>query len=144
MINVRIVLREKGGEIYSVSPGTTVFDALTLMADKNIGALVVLEEKKIAGIFSERDYARKVILKGKASKEITVGEIMTTNVVSVRPAQTVEECMSLMTVHRIRHLPVMEEEELIGVISIGDVVKAIISDKDFMIQQLEHYITGGP
>lgn len=144
MINVRIVLREKGGEIYSVSPGTTVFDALTLMADKNIGALVVLEEKKITGIFSERDYARKVILKGKASKEITVGEIMTSTVVTVRPASTVEECMTLMTEHRIRHLPVMEGEELIGVISIGDVVKAIISDKDFMIQQLEHYITGGP
>lgn len=144
MINVRIVLREKGSEIYSVDPGTTVFDALTLMADKNIGALVVLEEKKITGIFSERDYARKVILKGKASKEITVGEIMTSTVVTVRPASTVEECMTLMTEHRIRHLPVMEGEELIGVISIGDVVKAIISDKDFMIQQLEHYITGGP
>lgn len=144
MINVRIVLREKGGEIWSVSPGTTVFDALTMMAEKNIGALVVLEDRKIAGIFSERDYARKVILKGKASKEITVGEIMTSVVVTVRPASTVEECMTLMTEHRIRHLPVMEGEELIGVISIGDVVKAIISDKDFMIQQLEHYITGGP
>jgi CBS domain-containing protein len=144
MINVRIVLREKGGEIYSVSPGTTVFDALTLMAEKNIGALLVLEDKKIAGIFSERDYARKVILKGKASKEITVGEIMTSVVVTVQPSSSVEECMTLMTEHRVRHLPVVEQDELIGVISIGDVVKAMISDKDFMIQQLEHYITGGP
>jgi CBS domain-containing protein len=144
MINVRIVLGEKGGEIWSVSPGTIVFDALTLMAEKNIGALLVLDGKKLAGIFSERDYARKVILKGKASKEITVAEIMTTVVVSVRPAQTVEECMTLMTEHRIRHLPVVEGDELIGVISIGDVVKAIISDREFMIQQLEHYIAGGP
>jgi CBS domain-containing protein len=144
MINVRIVLGEKGREIYTVSPEATVFEALTLMADKNIGALVVLDGKKIAGIFSERDYARKVILKGKASKEITVAEIMTSVVVTVRPASTVEECMNLMTEHRVRHLPVVEQEELVGVISIGDVVKAIISDKDFMIHQLEGYITGGP
>jgi CBS domain-containing protein len=144
MINVRDILQEKGREIWRVSPGTTVFDALKLMADRNIGALLVLEGEKLAGIFSERDYARKVILKGKASKDTAVAEIMTAVVVTVRPSQTVEECMELMTANRIRHLPVVDGDELAGVISIGDVVKAIISDREFTIKQLENYITGGP
>lgn len=144
MINVRDILQEKGREIWKVSPQTSVFDALRLMADRNIGALLVLEGEKLAGIFSERDYARKVILKGKASKETAVGEIMTAVVVTVRLSQNVEECMELMTANRIRHLPVIEGEELAGVISIGDVVKAIISDREFTIKQLENYITGGP
>lgn len=144
MINVRDILQEKGKEIWKVSPDTSVFDALKLMADRNIGALLVLDGKKLAGIFSERDYARKVILKGKASKDTAVREIMTAVVVTVRLAQTVEECMELMTANRIRHLPVVEGDQLAGVISIGDVVKAIISDREFTIKQLENYITGGP
>jgi CBS domain-containing protein len=143
MINVRDILQDKGREIWRVSPQTSVFDALRLMADRNIGALLVLEGEKLAGIFSERDYARKVILKGKASKDTAVAEIMTAVVVTVRPSQTVEECMELMTANRIRHLPVLDGQELAGVISIGDVVKAIISDREFTIKQLENYITGG-
>jgi len=144
MINVRDILQEKGREIWRVSPDTSVFDALKLMADRNIGALLVLDGEKLAGIFSERDYARKVILKGKASRDTAVREIMTAVVVTVRLAQTVEECMELMTANRIRHLPVVEGDQLAGVISIGDVVKAIISDREFTIKQLENYITGGP
>jgi CBS domain-containing protein len=144
MINIRHILQEKGNEIWSVTPQTSVLNALKLMADKNIGALVVLEEDKLVGIFSERDYARKVILKGKASKDTAVKEIMTSVIVTVRPSHTVEECMELMTDKRVRHLPVIDEDRLLGVISIGDVVKALISDKEFMIKQLEHYITGTP
>jgi CBS domain-containing protein len=143
MITVRDILHAKGNQIWSVSPDSTVFDALQLMADKNIGALIVLDGEKIAGIFSERDYARKIILKGKASKETSVEEIMTSEVTTLRLEQSVEECMGLMTDKRIRHLPVLEGEKLIGLISIGDVVKAIISDKEFTIKQLENYITGG-
>jgi CBS domain-containing protein len=142
MTLVREILQEKGNQIWWVSPESSVFDALQLMADKNIGALIVREGENIAGIFSERDYARKVILKGKASKDTAVREIMTTDVTSVKPGQTVEECMGLMTDKRIRHLPVVEGGELIGMISIGDVVKAIIDEKEFMIRQLENYITG--
>ena len=144
MITVRDILRQKGNQIWWVSPASTVFDALELMAEKNLGALLVLDGEKIAGIFSERDYARKIILKGKASKETSVEEIMTSEVTTVRPGQFVEECMALMTDNRIRHLPVLEGEKLVGLISIGDVVKAIISEKDFTIKQLENYITGGP
>jgi CBS domain-containing protein len=144
MINVRDILQEKGREVWRVSPQTSVFDALKLMADRNIGALLVLEGEKLAGIFSERDYARKVILKGKASKDTAVAEIMTAVVVTVGSSQTVEECMELMTANRIRHLPVLDGDDLAGVISIGDVVKAIISDREFTIKQLENYITGGP
>ncbi len=138
------LLRAKEREIWSVKPDSSVLEALKLMADKNIGALLVFEEEKLVGIFSERDYARKVILKGKASKDTTVKEIMSSKVLYVKPEQSVEECMALMTDKRIRHLPVLEEDKVVGVISIGDVVKAIISDKDFMIHQLESYITGVP
>lgn len=144
MITVRDILQVKGNQIWSVSPDATVFSALELMAEKNVGALVVLDGENLAGIFSERDYARKVILKGKASKETSVEEIMTSDVTTVRPGQSVDECMALMTERRIRHLPVFEGEKLVGLISIGDVVKAVISEREFMIQQLEHYITGGP
>lgn len=144
MIFVRDILKGKGNEIWWVSPDTIVFDALKLMAEKNVGALVVLDGESLAGIFSERDYARKIILKGKASKETSVEEIMTSEVTTVRPGQSVDECMALMTDKRIRHLPVFEGEKLVGLISIGDVVKAIISEREFIIQQLEHYITGGP
>lgn len=138
------LLRAKEREIWSVRPDSSVLEALNLMADKNVGALLVFEEEKLVGIFSERDYARKVILKGKASKDTTVKEIMSSKVLYVKPEQSVEECMALMTDKRIRHLPVLEEDQVVGVISIGDVVKAIISDKDFMIHQLESYITGVP
>ena len=138
------LLGAKGDEIWSVRPDGSVLEALNLMADKNVGALLVFEEEKLVGIFSERDYARKVILKGKASKDTTVKEIMSSKVLYVKPEQSVEECMALMTDKHIRHLPVLDENQVVGVISIGDVVKAVISDKDFMIHQLESYITGVP
>jgi CBS domain-containing protein len=144
MITVRDILQRKGNQIWSVAPDSTVYDALLLMAEQNVGALLVLDGEKIVGIFSERDYARKIILKGKASKETSVDEIMTSEVTTVHPGQFVEECMGLMTDKRIRHLPVLEGEKLAGLISIGDVVKAIISDREFIIKQLESYITGGP
>lgn len=144
MITVRDILRAKGDQIWWISPDATVFSALELMAEKNVGALVVLDGETLAGIFSERDYARKVILKGKASKETSVREIMTSEVTTVRPGQSVDECMALMTDKRIRHLPVFEGEKLVGLISIGDVVKAVISEREFIIKQLENYITGGP
>lgn len=137
------ILKTKGRDVWTVSPDSTVYDALQVMADKNVGALMVLENDEVVGVFSERDYARKVILKGKASKDTLVSEIMSTELVWVRPDQTIEVCMGLMTDKRIRHLAVLEEGRLVGVISIGDVVKAIISEQEFTIQQLEHYITGG-
>jgi len=142
MISVSDILKEKGRQVWSVTPETTVFDALRLMADKNIGALVVLKGNVVAGIFSERDYARKVILKGQASKTLAVGEIMTSEVVTVRPDLRVAACMAKMSDKHIRHLPVVEAGQLVGLISIGDVVKAIISDKEFTIKQLENYISG--
>ncbi len=142
MTTVAQVLQEKGNAIWSVSPEATVYDALQLMAEKNVGALLVLDDRKLVGILSERDYARKIILRGKTSKETLVREIMSVEVRYVRPENTLEECMALMTDKHIRHLPVLEDERLIGVISIGDVVRAVISEKEFLIQQLEHYITG--
>ena len=142
MTTVRHVLETKGRNVWSVSPDATVYEALKVMADNNVGALVVLAGDQLKGVISERDYARKVILKGKFSRETPVSEIMSTDVVTVRPEQSIEECMALMTDKRIRHLPVLEGEKLVGVISIGDVVKAIISDKEFTIKQLENYITG--
>ncbi|MFQ6113004.1 MAG: CBS domain-containing protein [bacterium] len=136
------ILKAKGHEVWWVTPDTSVFDALKVMADKNVGALLVLEADKLVGIFSERDYARKVILKGKYSKNTPVKEIMNQKVVYVRPEHSIEECMALMTGKRIRHLPVLKENRLIGMISIGDVVKTIISEQEFTIKQLENYITG--
>jgi CBS domain-containing protein len=142
MPTVNDLLQTKGHTVWSVAPNTTVYEALELMADKNVGALLVLDGGRVAGIFSERDYARKIILKGRASRETPVREIMTERVVFVRPEQTVAECMALMTHKHIRHLPVLAGDEVIGVISIGDVVKAIISEQEFMIEQLENYISG--
>lgn len=143
MQTVRGLLRDKGSQVYSVAPETSVYDALNLLAEKSLGALVVLtREGDLAGIVSERDYARKVELLGMTARETPVREIMTERVVCVRPDQTVEECMALMTNKRIRHLPVIEGNMLIGIVSIGDVVKAIISEQEFMIAQLENYITG--
>jgi len=142
MVTVRQCLQSKGGEIWSIRPDISVYEALERMAEKDIGALLVLDEENLVGIFSERDYARKVILQGKSSRDTWVSEIMTSRVVFVRPEQTIEECMALMTEKHIRHLPVLDGERLVGVISIGDVVKAIISEQKFVIKQLEHYITG--
>lgn len=143
MYTVRQVLQEKGREVYSVGPQATVYEALQLMAEKNIGAVVVLEQGRVVGIFSERDYARKVVLHGKASRTTTVGEVMTRDVLYAKPDDSIEDCMSLMTAKRHRHLPVMDGDRLVGLVSIGDVVKAIISDREFTIRELERYITGG-
>jgi len=143
MKTVRDILKQKGLGLCSVRPDSTVYDALKLMAEKNIGAVLVLDGERPVGILSERDYARQVILKGKTSKDTPVREIMTSKVVFVRPEQSIEECMALMTDKRIRHLPVLEESKLIGVVSIGDIVKAVISEKEFLIAQLENYIASG-
>jgi CBS domain-containing protein len=142
MPTVNDLLQTKGHSVWSVEKETTVFHALELMADKDVGALLVLDEGRVAGIFSERDYARKIILRGRTSRETPVREIMTEKVLYVRPEQTVHDCMALMTRHRVRHLPVLAEGELIGLVSIGDVVKCIMDDQEFMIEQLENYITG--
>ena len=142
MKTVKELLRVKGYQVWSIGPDATVYEALTLMAEKDVGALLVLDSGQLVGILSERDYARKIVLKGKTSRETPVREIMTEKVVWVRPDQTIEECMALMTNKHIRHLPVMEEGRLLGVISIGDVVKDIISEQEFVIAQLENYITG--
>ncbi|MGV3502328.1 MAG: CBS domain-containing protein [Adhaeribacter sp.] len=142
MGKVRNILQTKGNAIISVEPQDTVYYALELMCEKNVGALLVLREGRFAGLFTERDYARKVILKGKASKETLVGEIMTENVATVTPDTPIEECMQLMTRSYIRHLPVLEGQELKGLISIGDLVKYIIDEQKFIIENLEHFITG--
>jgi CBS domain-containing protein len=137
------ILRTKSIQaVYTIAPTATVFDAVTLMAEKNIGALLVTEGEKIVGIVTERDYARKMILMGRASKETPVRSIMTSEVMYVRPGHTSEECMALMTDSRVRHLPVMDSGKLVGLVSIGDLVKDIISDQRFTIEQLEHYIRG--
>jgi len=143
MTTVRQLLEAKGRDIWTISPDNTVYEALKLMADKNVGALVVMEGNRMVGIFSERDYARKVVLHGKFSREILVSGIMTREVYSVTPEHTIKECMAVMTQGRFRHLPVLVGEELVGVISIGDVVKALLSEQDFMIAQLENFIGGG-
>jgi CBS domain-containing protein len=136
------LLAAKGRDVWSVTPDTIVFDALQLMADRNVGAVLVVEDDGLVGVFSERDYARKIILKGKSSKEMPVSDIMTSRVVCVGPDQSVEECMGLMTDKRVRHLPVIDGETLVGIVSIGDVVKAIIADREEAIEQLEQYING--
>ncbi len=143
MMTVRDVIEAKGHHVWSVGPDTTVYETLRLMAEKEIGAVLVMDHGTTVGIFSERDYARQVILKGRASKDTPTGEVMTARVVYVRPEQTVEDCMALMTDKRVRHLPVLEGESLSGILSIGDVVKAVISDKEFIIHQLEQYIASG-
>ncbi len=142
MKRVKDILDVKGREIYSIEPDASVYDAMKLMADKEIGSLVVMEGTKLVGLISERDYARKVILMGRSSKSTQVREIMTTRVVYAQPEQNIEECMALVTEKRVRHLPVIDEGQLVGVISIGDLVKSIISEQKFIIEQLERYIRG--
>jgi CBS domain-containing protein len=142
MKHIEHILRHKGKAFWFVSPNAMVYDALALMAEKAVGALLVLEAGRLVGIISERDYARKVILQGKSSLATPVREIMTRALVTVTPQHTVEECMAVMTAKRIRHLPVMVEEEVVGVVSIGDLVKASLDEKDYMIKQLETYIMG--
>ena len=142
MINVRDILRDKGTTVYSISPDDTVYDALKIMAEKNIGSLVVLKEGRIAGVISERDYARKIVLKNKFSKETKVEEIMTGEVATVTPDVDLEQCMGLVTEKRLRHLPVVENDRVVGIISIGDIVKGIIDHKERIIEQLESYIKG--
>jgi len=137
------ILKSKPDQtVHTITPTASVFDAVKLMAEKNIGALLVMEGEKVVGIITERDYARKVVLMARSSKETPVRDVMTSSVMYVRPDQTSEECMVLMTENRLRHLPVMNGDKLIGLISIGDLVKDIISEQKFIIQQLEHYITG--
>ncbi|WER46068.1 CBS domain-containing protein [Cupriavidus sp. WKF15] len=144
MTTARQVVESKPSQaIFSIPPTATVYAALQLMAEKGIGAVLVMEHGKIVGILSERDYARKVILMQRSSRDTLVRDIMTSSVIYVSGDQTTNECMALMTKHRMRHLPVMDGEELIGMLSIGDLVKDIISEQQFIIEQLEHYIHGG-
>jgi CBS domain-containing protein len=139
---VKDILRVKGSNVYSTTPDTTVYDALEQMAEKNVGALLVLEGEKIVGLISERDYARKAILKGRLSKETAVREIMTANIITVGPEEDLEKCMELFTDKHVRHLPVIANEEILGIVSIGDVVKGVIDYKEFIIQEQEKYIRG--
>lgn len=140
MTTIRQLLDDKGTEVSSISPDARVYDAVALMAEKEIGSLVVIEDGRVVGLISERDYARKVILKGRASRETQVRDIMTTRVVYAHPEQTVEECMAILTDQRVRHLPVMDQGKLVGIISIGDLVKSIITEQKFLIEQLVQYI----
>lgn len=140
--SVRQLLREKGGATHVVGPEATVLEALEAMAKHDIGALVVTDDTRLVGMFSERDYARKVILRGKASRDTPIADVMTTSVITVEPGSSMGDCMRLMTDHRIRHLPVVDDGALLGVVSIGDVVKAVMAEQEFMIEQLETYIRG--
>jgi CBS domain-containing protein len=139
---IAMILAAKGSEIFAIPPDSNVFEAIALMAEKQIGAVLVMAGPALLGIVSERDYARKVILQGRSSKETKVSEIMTCSVVTVETADTVEDCMRIMTRRRIRHLPVLESGQLVGLVSIGDLVKALISSQAFTIQQLESFIAG--
>ena len=142
MTSVAHLLHAKGRAVWSIPPDASVYEAIKLMADKGVGALLVMEGQRLVGIVSERDYARKVILQGKSSRDTPVREIMTDKVFYVRPDQTVEDCMALMTAQRIRHLPVLDDDRVIGVVSIGDLVRAVISEQEVRIRQLEQYIMG--
>ncbi|HUZ72705.1 MAG TPA: CBS domain-containing protein [Stellaceae bacterium] len=140
MTTVQQLLRTKGRTVWSIHPDATVFDAVAKMAEKDIGSLIVMAEGQMLGMITERDYARNVVLKGKASPFMPVGDIMETRVVVARPHYTVAQCMTMMTESRVRHLPVLDGNRVIGIISIGDLVKSIIDEQGFTIEQLEHYI----
>ncbi len=140
-MKVADILKSKGNNIFSITSSSSVFDALKMMAEKNIGALMIIEEEKLLGIFSERDYARKIVLQGKASHDTRVNEIMTKTVITVLPEDSLEHCMSLMSKNRIRHLPIVENEKVLGIISIGDVVTAIIESQKETITHLQNYIS---
>ena len=142
MTTIAQLLNTKGDKIWSVEPKATIFEALEIMSEKEIGALLVMEDGKLTGIFSERDYARKVILKGKSSKETPVGELMTKKVFYMDPQKTINDCMAMMTAKRIRHVPVIEDNQVVGIVTIGDVVNQIISEQEVTINHLENYITG--
>ncbi len=137
---IRQILKTKGNKVWSIAPQDTAYKALQIMSKENLGALLVIDKGKVVGIFTERDYARKVILKGKSSKTTTVSELMTKEVLYVDPGTSVEDCMVLMTEKCVRHLPVMEKKQLVGVVTVGDVVKQLISDQKFKIQEMERYI----
>ena len=141
-ITIKHVLQEKGNTVWSVKSSDMVYEALKIFADKDIGALLVMDDGKLSGIFTERDYARKVILKAKSSKDTTVGELMSREMFYVSPTDTIETCMAMMTDKHVRHVPVMENGAVVGLISIGDVVKQTISAQEFTIQQLKKYISG--
>jgi CBS domain-containing protein len=143
MKTIQQLIDDKGSQVWSIGPDASVYDALVLMADKQIGALLVMDEGSMIGLISERDYARSVILRGRTSKETRVGDVMTKRVVCTKPDQTLEEAMALMTEKRVRHLPVIDNEQVVGLISIGDLIKSIISEHKFIIEQLEHYISSG-
>ena len=142
MTTIAQLLNAKGDQIWSVEPKATIFEALEIMSEKEIGALLVMEDGKLTGIFSERDYARKVILKGKSSKETLVEELMTKKVFYIDSQNTINDCMAMMTAKRIRHVPVIEDNQLMGIVTIGDVVNQIISEQEVTINHLENYITG--
>jgi len=142
--SVSEILHHKGANVWSISPEATVYAAVQMMAEKNVGALLVMEHDKLVGIISERDYTRKVVLKGRSSKDTAVKEILSDHVVRISPAETVEECMRLMTSHRIRHLPVLDGDKVLGVVSIGDLVNWIITAQTATIEQLQTYIAGYP
>jgi len=139
MATVRQLLDDKGRQVWSIAPDDSVYDSIKLMADKEIGAVVVIENDRPVGIFTERDYARNVILKGKTSPETKVGDVMIRDIICAKPDQTVEECMAVMTSKRIRHLPVVEHNKLIGLVSIGDLVKSVIAEQQFAIEQLDNF-----
>ncbi|MEJ2429056.1 MAG: CBS domain-containing protein [Deltaproteobacteria bacterium] len=139
---IKDILATKGHEVYTISPAGTVYEALSLMAEKNVGSLVILEGETLVGLISERDYARKIVLKGRLSRNTPVSEIMTREPVTVTLDHDLEQCMELMTDKRVRHLPVVDQGRLIGIISIGDVVKGIMDHKEFIIQELQKYIRG--
>ena len=140
MTTLKMLLKDKGHDVWSVHPDDTVLDAIKLLAEKDIGALIVIKDDKPVGIFTERDYARNVYLKGKSSLDTAVRDVMVAPVICVKPVQTVDECMALMTAKRFRHLPIMDGDELVGMVSIGDLVKSVIAEQQFTIEQMEQYI----